>query len=45
MNDEEIDDNLSLEELKEVFEIEMEAFEIISRKVKMSSDKERTRIK
>lgn len=43
MNDEEMDDNLTPEELKEAFEIEMEAFEIISRKVKMSFEKERTR--
>ncbi|CAD6490726.1 MAG: hypothetical protein CHKLHMKO_00004 [Candidatus Argoarchaeum ethanivorans] len=41
MNGEEMDDNLTPEELKEAFETEMEAFEIISRKVKMSFEKER----
>ncbi|GEM_PF-2808386 len=41
MNGEEMDNNLTPEELKEAFETEMEAFEIISRKVKKSFEKER----
>lgn len=41
MNGEEMDGNLTPEELKEAFETEMEAFEIISRKVKKSFEKER----